>query len=150
MIRRLQLVSFSQSTSSNVLVDNVTLLTGVSQIGQGNSFRFESSRSTQDVQLYMIIRETANVRSVDIVATGGSFKESKNRRAHTIDAHIRQWRWFEGNFDSLGSLNRLLLCHKWHSERADRRLLPSWFWVGVPLFSLGRMEEDWPRGGRER
>ena len=50
-IRRRQLVSFSHCTSSNVRVESVTRLTTVSQRGQGNVFRRESSRSTQEVQL---------------------------------------------------------------------------------------------------
>lgn len=50
-ILRLQLVSFSHCTSSKVRVDKVTLLTRVWHIGQGNVFRLDSSRSTQEVQL---------------------------------------------------------------------------------------------------
>jgi len=54
-ILRLQLVSFSHCTSSNVRVDNVTRLTIVSHIGQGNVLRLDNSLSTQDVQLFCII-----------------------------------------------------------------------------------------------
>jgi len=51
-ILRLQLVSFSHCTSSNVRVDNVTRLTIVSHIGQGNVLRLDNSLSTQEVQLF--------------------------------------------------------------------------------------------------
>lgn len=54
-ILRLQLVSFSHCTSSNVRVDNVTRLTTVSHIGQGNVLRLDNSLSTQDVQLLLCV-----------------------------------------------------------------------------------------------
>ena len=60
-IRLLQVVSFSQSTSSRVRVeDSVTRWTTVSHIGQGNVLRRDSSRSTQDVQLIFICRVDRN------------------------------------------------------------------------------------------
>ncbi len=64
MTRRLQLVSFSHWTSSNVRVDSVTRLTGVWQMGHGNSCHINESKNERWNRVQLALEWMKSKRSV--------------------------------------------------------------------------------------